>query len=247
MEPLTIIITHEQANLFIRLLIAHFIVDFPLQTNAMVKNKRWFSWHMALHIGLIFSVTLLLTFSIQLSIVAALTHYLIDGLKISLTRKFTHQKNLLFYTDQALHVLSLLVIWAIYNNLGQPLLQSIHLPLTNYKFSLLLLGYTMVIWPVGYVLKFALKGIAKTTTDIDDSKLEHGGKLIGMFERIIILTFVLLNQYEAIGFLITGKSIIRFAQKEEGLRSEYVLVGTMMSYAISIILGVTLNYLLSFN
>ncbi|HWZ22996.1 MAG TPA: hypothetical protein VNW06_10105, partial [Cytophagaceae bacterium] len=69
-------------------------------------------------------------------------------------------------------------------------------------------------------------------------------KQIGIFERIIILTFVLLGQYEAIGFLITGKSIIRFANKEEHLRSEYVLVGTMMSYAMSIIVGVSINWLL---
>ena len=55
----------------------------------------------------------------------------------------------------------------------------------------------------------------------------------------------LLNQYEAIGFLITGKSIIRFAQKDENLKSEYVLVGTMMSYAIAIITGVIINNLLN--
>jgi hypothetical protein len=100
-------------------------------------------------------------------------------------------------------------------------------------------------WPIGYAMKYVLKGIDKTNTPSNDEKLEHGGKLIGMFERMIILTFVFLNQYEAIGFLITGKSIIRFAQKEEGLRSEYVLVGTMMSYAFSIIVGVVINWLLS--
>ncbi len=62
-------------------------------------------------------------------------------------------------------------------------------------------------------------------TEAKENKIEHGGRRIGQFEqRIIILTFVLLQQYEAIGFLITGKSIIRFAQRDENLRSEYVLV-----------------------
>lgn len=59
---------------------------------------------------------------------------------------------------------------------------------------------------------------------------DRNGYLIGIFERIIILTFVLIHQYEAIGFLITGKSIIRFSSKNEVLKSEYVLLGTMMSY-----------------
>jgi hypothetical protein len=54
---------------------------------------------------------------------------------------------------------------------------------------------------------------------------------------------VLLSQYEAIGFLITGKSILRFAdgQKKE---TEYVLVGTMMSYAFAIIIAVLVKILL---
>jgi hypothetical protein len=82
-------------------------------------------------------------------------------------------------------------------------------------------------------------------TTNDNDKLEHGGKLIGIFERIIILTLVLLNQYEAIGFLITGKSIIRFADHNSNLRSEYVLVGTMISYAMALLIGVLINNLLN--
>jgi hypothetical protein len=68
--------------------------------------------------------------------------------------------------------------------------------------------------------------------------------LIGLFERVIILTLVLLGEYSAIGFLITGKSIIRFATQGENLRSEYVLVGTMMSYCVAIIIGVIINILM---
>jgi hypothetical protein len=56
---------------------------------------------------------------------------------------------------------------------------------------------------------------------------------------------VLLGQYAAIGFLITGKSIIRFANNDEHLRSEYVLVGTMMSYALAIMTGAAINWLLT--
>jgi hypothetical protein len=48
-----------------------------------------------------------------------------------------------------------------------------------------------------------------------------------------------------VGFLITGKSIIRFADHNSNLRSEYVLVGTMMSYAIAIITGVGVKFLLN--
>ena len=75
-------------------------------------------------------------------------------------------------------------------------------------------------------------------TKKEQDQIANNGLRIGIFERIIILTFVILGQYEAIGFLITGKSLLRFASKDESLKSEYVLLGTMMSYAITIIIGV---------
>ena len=119
-----------------------------------------------------------------------------------------------------------------------------------------MLAYTWVIYPVGYLIKFATQSIihiniaqanntAQPTNTNIEANVEHGGKFIGQFERIIILTLVLLNQYEAIGFLITGKSIIRFADHNSNLRSEYVLVGTMMSYVMAILTGVFVNYMLS--
>jgi hypothetical protein len=111
-----------------------------------------------------------------------------------------------------------------------------------------MLAYLWLIYPVGFLIKYASQSITQNTSSLtteNETNIEHGGKTIGQYERIIILTLVLLNQYEAIGFLITGKSIIRFADHNSNLRSEYVLVGTMMSYAIAILTGVCVNYLLS--
>src|SRR5690606_22226270 len=55
--------------------------------------------------------------------------------------------------------------------------------------------------------------------------LASAGKWIGICERILILTFVLMGQYAAIGFLMTAKSILRFSEKEANtqLKTEYVL------------------------
>jgi hypothetical protein len=98
----------------------------------------------------------------------------------------------------------------------------------DYKISIIILAYVFVMYPVGHIIKYLNTKISPTKPNNDikensnSSEIIDGGKLIGQFERLIILTFVLLNQYEAIGFLITGKSIIRFAQKDENLKSEYV-------------------------
>jgi len=77
--------------------------------------------------------------------------------------------------------------------------------------------------------------------------LASAGKWIGICERVLILTFVLMHQYTAIGFLMTAKSILRFSEKETNtqLKTEYVLVGTLVSFTSSAILGVLTSYLLN--
>lgn len=232
--------TSIQGNLLIRLLIAHILADFVFQSTKMVENKNWFSKHMAFHIAIVFITTLVFSFSVEIALGIAITHWLLDSVKVRLIKN-NIDEFVLFIVDQILHLLVIVICWSIYYHLNEIIFNLIFLLINNYKISLLLCAYSLVIWPLGYLLKFVLKNM---NTEEDTKKLEHGGKLIGQFERIIILTFVLLNQYEAIGFLITGKSIIRFAQKDENLKSEYVLVGTMMSYSLSIIIGVVVNWLL---
>lgn len=65
----------------------------------------------------------------------------------------------------------------------------------------------------------------------------HSGELIGWLERGLILLFVVLAQYEAIGFLVAAKSILRFGEASKDEKSEYVLTGTLLSLAIAVCLG----------
>lgn len=67
----------------------------------------------------------------------------------------------------------------------------------------------------------------------------HSGELIGWLERGLILLFVIMSQYEAIGFLIAAKSILRFNEASKGdEKSEYVLAGTLLSLAIALCIGI---------
>jgi hypothetical protein len=74
----------------------------------------------------------------------------------------------------------------------------------------------------------------------DTNDLPNAGKLIGIIERFLVLTFILLNQYAAVGFLIAAKSILRF-KPDETLKTEYVLIGTMLSFGIAIAIGVFIS------
>ena len=64
---------------------------------------------------------------------------------------------------------------------------------------------------------------------IRDNKV---GRKIGTIERFIMLLFILMNQYAAMGLVLTAKSIARYDKivKEEKF-AEYYLLGTLFSTA----------------
>lgn len=65
----------------------------------------------------------------------------------------------------------------------------------------------------------------------DRTGLKEAGKFIGYFERFLVLTLALVDSYKAVTFIFVGKSILRFARREE---TEYYLLGTLVSLSWSI-------------
>lgn len=62
--------------------------------------------------------------------------------------------------------------------------------------------------------------------------IKNAGALIGNLERIIAFAFVLIGQYEAVGFIIAAKSLLRFKDTDTA-KTEYVLAGTLLSFGIA--------------
>ena len=79
---------------------------------------------------------------------------------------------------------------------------------------------------------------------IANSSLPEAGKWIGYLERILILTFVITGNMEGVGFLLAAKSVFRFGDlnKAKDIKTtEYVMIGTMTSFAIAIIVGLLIR------
>lgn len=109
----------------------------------------------------------------------------------------------------------------------------------------LLLAYLLVLRPASALIGAALAPWLSAVSAQDS--LKNAGAPIGYLERTLILTFVLLQQWEAVGFLLTAKSILRFTeiQKPEARQiSEYVLLGTLMSFTLSIGIGLLASHLI---
>ncbi|HUU74910.1 MAG TPA: hypothetical protein VMW63_02345 [Methanoregulaceae archaeon] len=102
------------------------------------------------------------------------------------------------------------------------------------------IGYLIAIWPSGYIIG---RIISRWHPALDEGQAEESlrkaGRWIGYLERVIIITFVLLNQYLAIGLLVTAKSIFRFEHSRK--TAEYYLLGTLLSLACGLLIGVALQ------
>ncbi len=113
-----------------------------------------------------------------------------------------------------------------------------------YEIAIYVVGFLIVIWPASYITRKVTQRWAPVIEPVNDEGLPDAGRLIGILERILVLIFVLLNQYQAIGFLIAAKSILRFGEKDGDNRrkkTEYVLVGTLLSFTLAIAVGIAVR------
>lgn len=74
--------------------------------------------------------------------------------------------------------------------------------------------------------------------------ITNAGALIGNLERILTMVFVLIGQYEAVGFIVTAKSLLRFKETDTA-KTEYVLAGTLLSFGIATVFSLLVKHLFS--
>jgi len=138
-------------------------------------------------------------------------------------------------------------IWLVGINLAD-INNSLSCMISNARLWTVGLAYIILIWPTGCFIGIATEFWRKQLQKSKLKGLANAGLWLGRLERILILTFVLLSKFEAIGFLITAKSIFRFSEiKSSGDRkeAEYILIGTMMSFVIALLFGIFTNWLLN--
>lgn len=233
--------------LLLQLLLAHVLTDFVLQTNKMVKHKQKHkekSWYLYFHsflAGLLTYIFLQQWASFLVPLVIMITHFFIDLWKL-------HQKkdNLKFFLiDQLAHLIIILLAFVYLTNTFSGVFPAIAEFFSSPKQLAILIGYVIVIFPVGFIIGKATERWQEEI-EVEEKKknsLKKAGRYIGIFERILILTFILSSNFSAIGFLIGAKSILRFGDSQGARKqTEYILVGTLMSFALCIIVGVLIRH-----
>jgi hypothetical protein len=67
------------------------------------------------------------------------------------------------------------------------------------------------------------------------------GRLIGILERALVLTLVLLGEFGALGFVVAAKALARFRGLDDRDFAEYFLIGTLASLLHAVAVGVGLQ------
>lgn len=228
-----------------RLLLAHILGDFLLQPDGWVahRNAHHFrSSRLYLH-GLIhFALATAFAWAPYgwlIGLIIGSGHVLLDGLKAA----FRQHGIAAFVIDQLLHLAIIGCCWGFADGVRDFSLREI---INNAQLWWLAAGYALnaFLFP-----KFIALATSKWRRHMpgEHELLYKAGRWIGIIERMMAFTFVLLGQWGAIGFLIAAKSIFRFGDLREGRdkgQTEYMLIGTLLSFGLAIASGIIVQLLL---
>ena len=236
--------------IFLKLLLAHILGDFLFQPRAWVGHKeknKAASPYLYLHVVIHGTLILLFLWDWNLyyiALIVAVSHLLIDLVKIYLQKPNT--RIAWFISDQLLHVAVLLGVYFWYTGdyFGVE-----NIPY-NYAFWLIVTAVIFLTSGVSIIMNVMLQRWSKFVFDASDDSLSNAGKYIGILERVFVFVFILTDHWEAVGFLITAKSVFRFGDLKESRDrklTEYILIGTLLSFGFAIFTALLTNYLLALN
>ena len=234
-------------ELAVLLIIAHVLGDFYFQRKEWVTDKeqngfRSFALYKHTAVHLVFSGLVIFYWGAAFgqTIIAALfiglTHCIIDIVKSK--RQNTTR---IFVADQLAHLVALLIAWMYLtgSNLTS-LFSSINQQIDVIDFYIVA-GYLIALKPTSILMSMMLSKFIDRLPNDKNNGLEAAGHTIGYLERFLIITFVLINQYSGVGFLLAAKSILRVGdltkQHDKNL-TEYVLLGTLLSTTIALVVAI---------
>jgi Protein of unknown function (DUF3307) len=223
-----------------KLLLSHLITDFVLQPRSWVNDrnqKHFASARLYLH-GLVTAALAYILIGWQYWLVASvllITHIVIDGWK-----SYQRQTSTYFLIDQSLHLLVITACWYFTFIKWSDVAAAWQHLNTQVPLWKTITAFVFLTSPAGILIGQLTKPWRDKLPEAEN--LANAGKWIGIIERVIILLFVLQNQFSAIGLLVAAKGIIRFNEKDRPeIKTEYLVIGTLLSIALAVITGLLIK------
>jgi len=241
--------------LLVALIIGHLLADFYWQPMSWVndRNSRHFKakklyLHVLVH-GITSAIILAfweytygwqqLSTVLLATAVIMLSHYFID-----IAKSYSNKGVVPFLLDQIAHI-AVIIALCIYITDNQSLIAYVSALATNPNVLWVVCGYLIILSPSAVFIRMMLERL--TANFSSEGSLPLAGQSIGMIERVLMLSFILLDQFAGLGFLLAAKSVFRFgdlsASKDKKL-TEYVMLGTLLSVSVTLFVGLAVNYLI---
>jgi len=238
---------------FARLILAYLLVQYALQPPQWSRHKTEKVWKSPWLYGeSLLMGTLAYLFwgkwtieTLWIIPVLMLGHVLLEGFRQMAEKKYG-ERSLIFLLGFFLHLGLLFLVWDREVIRSREILQSGLEFASQPEVWLIALGYFIVWFPAGYMMKLITLPWQRELEDTSKG-LSNAGRWIGVMERTLVLTFVLNNSISAIGLLIAAKSVLRFGEikdHENRKEAEYILIGTLLSFSIAILLGLWIRSVL---
>lgn len=233
--------------LAIKLILAHVIGDFVFQPNTWVLHKethkhksKFLYWHILVHLVALI-VVLQFNFKYWLVLlIIPVSHYIIDVIKLHLKPKLNNR--LLFGLDQLAHLIVIALVVKIY----KPFTFNIDFLFASK--TLLFITSLLCITKVSSIIMKTIISKWDLSEYNKEASLADAGAYIGILERLFVFMFIITNHWEGVGFLIAAKSVFRFgdlSKAKDRKLTEYILIGTLLSFGLAIAFGIGYQYVLS--
>jgi len=196
------------------------------------------------------------------ALVVLVVHLLIDSIRNRLQQPFMAAEHgtcddralkrafMVFAGDQILHLASLLLISLLVQQWHPSVMTNHWMSLWGLDYTrglILISGFAVGIWGIGTVLQFQMAPLAREVPQNMMNGLLRGGKIIGLLERTLVLTFVLVGKPEGVAFVVAAKSVFRIGDltnQADRLHAEYIMIGTLRSFTYALITAFFMRWLL---
>lgn len=239
------------AVLLALLVCGHVLADFVVQTRAMVERKktsraalrRHAAWASATHLALLLPV---LSPALLLVVPAlGMAHYLVDAAKIACEKRYGEGLRW-FFLDQGVHLVVLVAVAVAWSRSSVPWVAPGQWLVPIYSGAVLVTLFSFNGNGGSAIVRGVLARFPLTEGQRDALPPPAMGHLIGVLERALAVTLVLLEAWGGLGLILAGKSLARFKDLEHRPFGEYYLIGTLTSMLVALLTGIGARAALNF-
>lgn len=226
--------------IFWRLLLAHFVADFPLQLDSIYRLKTKYVWGSFVHSGVFILLAALFLWPLWavvdfwlFLVFLFISHGLQDFSKILYTRKNNRDTVWFFLFDQFLHIVFIsVVLWFPFSVRNFAVAKS---SLLYLYFQDGVIMYLVFAVAVGFGGSIFIPYVEKLVQRQEAVEIPPKYKYFGVFERILVVSLVASPGYYF--FFTPVVFLIRYFSREK-----YSRISIIVSIAVAAVFGLALRF-----